>query len=472
MASPTLNRGMTYPVHGGAVGAWDTPLNADFENMDLAFGTYPITITATAAGATYNTSGAVISSTVATVTLPTSLALNFHYPVSGTITRNITVVWSSVGGYYDVFNNSSGAFSITATVSGSTGSGVVTPQGGHVSILSDGFYGSNVMYPASDAFTNIVATSLTAASTVTALDFVATGTGANTQPIGTTAQRPTAAAGLVRYNSDLADFEVSDPNNWRPVAVAQPIASGVRNLAIGNSSLGGTNALTQVGVAADAITVETTGGVAYRSSALSLTIKSSVVGANGIDVGGLGNTTSYGIWTIYSSTGNAYAGLLSASFSAPTMPAGYNAKARIGSIPTNGSAHFQNIIQQGRSGQYVVVAGSTTAHLPILASGAAGNLVGPVWAAISLTNLVPPTASRVMGSVGATNSDSVAAMAAPNNSYGIITGSSNPPPTGINTSGANFWTPFNFMLESANIYWISNSANGVITLLGWEDNLC
>lgn len=139
MASPTPNKGMTYPAHGGAVDAWDTPLNTNFDQLDLNLGGYyPITVTSTASTATYNSSGATLSSTVATATLPTANAQNMYYSVSGTLTQNLTLAFPAVGSFYNINNNSSGAFTVTASVSGSSGTTVAIAQGGTNSILTDG----------------------------------------------------------------------------------------------------------------------------------------------------------------------------------------------------------------------------------------------------------------------------------------------------------------------------------------------
>lgn len=217
MVSPTTNRGMTYPVHGGAVGAWDAPLNADFENMDLAFNTYPITILSSAVGATYNSSGAIVSSTVASVNLPSSIALNFHYPITGVLTRNLTVVWSSVGGFYDVNNATTGAFSITATTNGSTTGGVQVSQGGRSYLVSDGTNGANGMYFGSNVFGDIVTNSITSVSTVSGLNFKATGTGNDVLPSGTTGQRPAVNIGGLRFNTTLGQIEFSDGTVWKVI---------------------------------------------------------------------------------------------------------------------------------------------------------------------------------------------------------------------------------------------------------------
>jgi len=48
----------------------------------------------------------------------------------------------------------------------------------------------------------------------TADTLVSTGTGALTLPVGTTAQRPTAVVGMIRYNTTLATTEIYNGTSW------------------------------------------------------------------------------------------------------------------------------------------------------------------------------------------------------------------------------------------------------------------
>lgn len=162
MASPTPNKGYTYPAHGGAVGAWDTPLNTNFDQIDLNVGgAYPITVTSTATTVTYNSSGAIVSSTAVSVTIPTTLAQNMFYNVTGTLTQNLSVNMSSAGGLYVFGNNSSGSF--TVTVQPNTGTGVTLKQGGQQVVVTN----SSVAFIANNAAGNVVYDSITVSSGVT-----------------------------------------------------------------------------------------------------------------------------------------------------------------------------------------------------------------------------------------------------------------------------------------------------------------
>lgn len=143
MTSPTTNKGYTYPAHGAAVNSWDTPLNTNFDQIDQNLGsTYLITITSTATTATYNSTGATLSSTVATATLPAANAQNLYYKLTGTLTQNLDLAFPAVGSFYGIQNGTSGSFSLTAIVSGSTSVNVSIAQGGTNFIITDG---SNVV---------------------------------------------------------------------------------------------------------------------------------------------------------------------------------------------------------------------------------------------------------------------------------------------------------------------------------------
>jgi len=102
-----------------------------------------------------------------------------------------------------------------------------------------------------------------------------------------------------------------------------------------------------------------------------------------------------------------------------------------------------------------------------MASGAAGNPVTPTWVAVATGNVVPPTAARILGLLYINNSQGIVA---PNNNYGGDTSASNPPPVASDTTSQQV-TPFDFALESSNIYWASAAGTSqVLMASGWEDN--
>lgn len=57
-------------------------------------------------------------------------------------------------------------------------------------------------------------------------DLSVTGTGSVKLPVGTTAQRPTAATGKIRYNSTTASYEGYDGSGWAPLGGGATGAGG------------------------------------------------------------------------------------------------------------------------------------------------------------------------------------------------------------------------------------------------------
>lgn len=119
----TTNKSIEKPANGDFVNTWDVPVNGDFDIIDASLGG---TTTLNATGAS------------GTVTLS---ATQYRPPtviVTGVLTAAVTYrIPNGVGGQWVVFNNTSGAFSITFD-SGGGGTSVVIPQGQKVLIYCDG----------------------------------------------------------------------------------------------------------------------------------------------------------------------------------------------------------------------------------------------------------------------------------------------------------------------------------------------
>lgn len=211
---------------------------------------------------------------------------------------------------------------------------------------------------------------------------------------------------------------------------------------------------------------------------VNVTISSGSSGANGLDTGSLAALTWYAIYVIYNPTTLTTAGLMSASFTSPTLPSGYTQYALVGAMLTDNNAakRFMRILQKGRQAFYVVTSGTNTANLPIINSGASGSLTVPTWTASSISGIVPTAiASRIYGTLtNLNNTITNGAMLAPNNSYGSWVSASNPPPCGTPASGsvnAPEFCAFNFMLESTNIYYAAAASGAIALCSGYELNL-
>lgn len=247
-------------------------------------------------------------------------------------------------------------------------------------------------------------------------------------------------------------------------------------------SIGGVNGLTiqnNAGTPTTQIDVAWTGKAVLENTTNSsfvipaggCTINAATTGVNGLDTGSLANNTWYYIYIIASGFGAGTGCLMSTSATAPTMPGGITYKYRIGAQRTGGAATFNRVIQKGNRARYVVVAGSVTPALPTIGSGTSGNVATPTWTSVGTGNFVPTTATNIVVHISATTGASIVQVA-PNNGYGAYNSTTNPPYTAIGlTSSGNSTNAIlvDMLLESANIFWASNTANGLFMASGWTD---
>jgi hypothetical protein len=277
---------------------------------------------------------------------------------------------------------------------------------------------------------------------------------------------------------DTAEATYLGSGNWRVTDYTR--ASGANIVATtplcGASGLVLTNNAgtpnTNIDITASQAVMQNTSGVTITANSVSVTVNTTVTGANGLDTGARANTTWYHLFLI--SDGTTTAGLASTSATAPTMPGSYTYRCRLGAMKTNGSSNFLRTIQKGARAQYQVVAASTTPNLPIAATGTAGSLTVPTWVSVTVNpDYVPPTAITVSGILGCGASSGQHAMAAPNNAYGAMSSTTNPPAiacfsAGIDTNTAAR-TPFEFVLESTAVYWANNTS--ILAITGWVDSV-
>lgn len=248
------------------------------------------------------------------------------------------------------------------------------------------------------------------------------------------------------------------------------IAGAFSNL---KASATGTNAT--VTVTADSVCVKNAAGQQRVLNGVALAINSASVGANGLDTGALAASTWYSVWVIYNPTTQTVAGLLSLSSTAPTLPAGYTHKARVGWVLTDATASKNplSFIQYGRCVQFKVAAGSNLAALPIVASGAAGSTTTPTW--VSFAPKVPHTAAKAILQAAIPNSGAVGQIiVAPNNSYGgYVTAANLPPLVYSQVAGqTSTYARGDLLIETAGVlYFASSNGNAVVQQIGWEDNL-
>ena len=254
-----------------------------------------------------------------------------------------------------------------------------------------------------------------------------------------------------------------------PVFASPPSVTG----AFKNLKLSTTGTSAPVTVTADEIVVSDGAGYYKTLSAVSLSVAGTSVGvANGLDAGSLVTSQWYSAWVIWN--GATTSGLLSLSATAPTLPAGYTHKARVGWIKTDGTANKYplSFLQLGRRAYYVVASGSNVTAIPNMASAVTASF----WTSVSVDAFVPPGVSHVNTGINCNNvavGGSVAATT--NNSYANTAPFDAPLWFGNgNSAGIGFSESKDLPLESRNIYWGSSTGTGTSAFLkcyGWEDNL-
>ena len=149
MGTLTPNKGYSLPTVGGDTGVWGNENNASFTVLDNNMGGFT----------TVNVAGG------ANVTATAAQAQNLVQSLTGLLTANIQYILPSLGGFYVIENNSTGAFTITvATVL--AGATVVAPQGQSVWVYCDG---TNIYAPTKPVtFFGVASVSVAGSSNVTA----------------------------------------------------------------------------------------------------------------------------------------------------------------------------------------------------------------------------------------------------------------------------------------------------------------
>lgn len=264
---------------------------------------------------------------------------------------------------------------------------------------------------------------------------------------------------------------VWDGTKWAPVlktaggGAAVAIQGGFKNLQISVPSV------STVTVTADQV-ITYDGTVFYDIANVNSTINAATVGANGLDAGAIAAASWYAVWVISGTGGQA--ALLSLSATAPTMPAGYTAKARVGWVRTAPSTtNILKTLQYGRKAQYVTTGSAPNVTLPLITNAVSGTFNDTTYTpvAVAIGAFVPPTAGVIR--LQFCSAGGFYAAVSPNPNYSGFT-TANPPP--IASRGGSSYTqvvsPADFVLESTNIYWAGGSATyDNLYCFGWEDNL-
>ncbi len=280
-------------------------------------------------------------------------------------------------------------------------------------------------------------------------------------------------ADITTAANDSAIAQYLGSGNWQiifyqrasgtSVVAATPLC-GATGLTIQNNS-GTPN--TNIDVAAGSAVMVNSTGASKTVTSPSVTVNTTINGANGLDTGARGNSTWYYMYLI--SDGSTTAGLASASATAPTLPGIYTYSCRLGAMLTDGSANFYRSLQKGRRTQYKVTSATNTANLFILDSGVKGAPNTPTWIAVSLASCAAPTAIGAFMGLSIAG-DGNSAILAPNNAYGSNASTTNHPPLVLVAPNAyQTATTLDMLLETTSVYWASDNATGAIFCGGWTD---
>lgn len=190
---------------------------------------------------------------------------------------------------------------------------------------------------------------------------------------------------------------------------------------------------------ADFAWVENGSGVYRRVATVSDTCNITTSGANGLDTGAEAASTWYFIWVIHRSDTSVTDCLLSASATAPTMPANYDFKARAGAVYNDASSNFVEFVQYGNQ-----------VWFPIQQQvGSAVALTG-TYASLSLSAAIPTTARAAQVHFSVAAGVNAATLETKSQSSGN-------PYIGMDTGGAstrfNNGGPFLMLIETAQTIW-------------------
>lgn len=266
---------------------------------------------------------------------------------------------------------------------------------------------------------------------------------------------------------------VSAPAYWETMAnyigaIPTPTTSivGIKGAASNLKIL--VNTAATATVTADELCLEDGSGNYRIFHNVSKGINTGTTGAGGLDTGSVGANTFYYFYLIYNPTTSDLSAMLSLNKPTPaSLPSGYTFYARVGTLKT-GISGLLITEQTGKTVKYIVD-GTVLTGYPLLASATSvGNINAPATA-ISITGVVPPSASMIGLVATAFDGDVVVA---PNNHFGSTT-STNQAPLHVGTTDYSA-TPATFMLESTNIYWASYNVTGHnnnVYCTGWEESL-
>ncbi len=242
-ATPTTN---TVPVVTGTnTITYEAVPNAALANSSLTIAGHNVALGGTQTlSASDLTNGVTGTGAVVLATGVTPTTLTGFVAGAGTVSATDTILTA----FNKIVGNINALVSGVSSVFGRTG--VVTAQSGDYTVSQV----TGAAPLASPTFTGTVNGAAAIWSGVdTALNFAATGTGADTLPVGTTGQEPSGVEGMIRDNTTLHMFEGYLNGAWKQVVTA---TNGLVNLA---SQVTGTLPVANGGTAGNGTTNAETG---------------------------------------------------------------------------------------------------------------------------------------------------------------------------------------------------------------------
>lgn len=238
------------------------------------------------------------------------------------------------------------------------------------------------------------------------------------------------------------------------------------------------------------LSVEVTSSAAITIQAGSLSVVNAAGGVRGLrninvdaslntlDTGTKTNSRWYYIHVFYNPTTGDIVARPSLNASAPTAPAGYTFRTRVGTVRSDSDGNLWRTIQKGV--RVYIACGDNPSIYPVAASGVAGATSGGnvTLETVSLTAFIPPTA--VAASVIAFNNWKNGTRAYMHVAPNVAHGGAN---RGLNGSAGQNWlmmcvdssfTSMNAIVDLVTpqqIAWASDGAGGAIAISGWLENL-
>ena len=203
-------------------------------------------------------------------------------------------------------------------------------------------------------------------------------------------------ATLYKVNKPTDNYTVQVSFSDEVAGHMRGIDLALGSIAITGKAPGHIDALTLSFTSVASVTVGT-GFAISDDNTFNIDVTSSILvditssGAGGLDTGSEAASTWYAVWLIGDSTSvNSPSAILSVSFTAPTLPAGYDSKRYVGSVRNDLSSDFHDFVQTGSSRRRVIdYHEDRQTTLQVLTLGTA-----TTFATVDLSSLVPETSER------------------------------------------------------------------------------